>query len=100
MAVGFVQSFLEFKGRTSKKQRGGPHHVVYGSDVCDTVVSTQESDAVLRLADLKKTVQSRHHIILPLCTISRILDREGFTTKKVEQYANDRNTSITKRKRA
>ena len=64
------------------------------------MVSVQEHDAALRLRDLADSVQRELHTALPsLKSISRILVEEGFTSKRLQQYANDRNTAATKQKR-
>ena len=88
------------EGRTAKKPRGGAHNRQYGGDVRDAIVSAQESDAVLRLQDIRDTVQRDHRNVPSIPSISRILLQEGYTTKKVQQYANDRSTPATKEKRA
>jgi hypothetical protein len=96
-----VVAVASAEGRTAKRLKGGAHHTVYGDDVVRAcVVSAQERDAVLRLSDLRDEVQRTLAAAPSLNTISRILLRKGFTTKKVEQYANDRSTPETKRKRA
>jgi hypothetical protein len=85
------------EGRTAKRRKSGAHHVVYGDDVRSCVVSAQGRDAVLRLSDLRDEVQRTLDAAPSLSAISRILLRKGFTTKQVEQYANDRSTPETKR---
>ena len=88
------------EGRTHKRHKGGAHHSVYSSAVRDTAVSAQESDAVLRLCDLQQRVQAAHSIAPALSTIHQWLVKDGFTTKNIQAYANDRNTDRTKDKRA
>ena len=84
------------EGHASKKPRRGNHKAATTA-VRDCVVSAQEHDAVLRLQDLAAEVQHTLHVAAPsLSTISRILTRAGFTTKKLERYANDRSTPETK----
>jgi transposase len=86
--------------RLTKRHCGGAHHVVHSADTRTAVVSAQESDAVLRLADVQSAVQQSRSVVVPLRTISDMLLKDGFTTKKVQQYANARNTLKTKQQRA
>jgi hypothetical protein len=44
-------------------------------------------------------VQRAFHVTPSVNTIWSILEGKGFTTKKVEQYANDRSTPATKQAR-
>jgi transposase len=89
------------EGRTTKKQRGGNHNAVYSDELKQRIIEKQESDAALRLCDLAKGINDELHVTSPsLTTIWRIIHEVGFTTKKLEQYATDRNTLQTKQKRA
>lgn len=95
-----IWSMRDAEGHASKKQRGGNHKAVIPAAVREHVVSAQEHDAALRLRDLADSVQRELHAAPPsLQSISRILLEEGFTSKRMQQYANDRNTAATKEKR-
>lgn len=91
----------EKEGRIAKKHKGGNKKNTTPAAVRAAVVSAQESDAALRLTDLRGQVQTLFPAIRApsLPTIHRILEQTEFTTKEMEKYANDRNTEITKRKR-
>jgi transposase len=96
-----ILQVYEQQGRTHKKKRGGNLKHIITDAVRECVITAQEGDAVLRLQDLATRVTNTLHLPPPsLSTMCRILQRAGFTTKKVEQYANDRNTPVTKAKRA
>lgn len=96
-----ICSSVDAEGHAVKKQRGGNHKPVVSAAVRAHVVSVQESDAALRLSDIANAVQRDLHTAPPsIQSISRILLEEGYTTKRLQQYANDRNTVATKQKRA
>lgn len=91
---------VDAEGHLVKKQRGGHHRSVVSAAVREHVVSVQDGDAALRLQDLADAVQRDLHTAPPsLPTLSRILSEAGFTTKHLQQYADDRNTAATKQKR-
>ena len=95
-----IWSSRDAEGHASKKQRGGNRKAVTAAAVRAHVVSVQEGDAALRLQDLATAVQRDLHTAPPsIPTLSRILSEEGFTTKHLQHYANDRNTATTKQKR-
>lgn len=95
-----IWSSRDAEGHASKKPRGGNHKAFIPAVVRDHVVCVQEGDAALRLRDLADAVQRDLHTTPPsIQSISRILLEEGFTTKRLQQYANDRNTAATKQKR-
>jgi hypothetical protein len=89
------------EGRVNKKPRGGSHHTVFSDEVKRHIIEQQEGDAALRLSDLAKSVVSNLHATPPsLPTVWRILRRDNFTTKMMQQYATDRSSAATKQKRA
>jgi transposase len=91
----------EQEDRTEKKHKGGAHHTTVTDEVKQHIIDTQESDAVFRLRDLANSVEENLHTTAPsLNTVWRILRNDGFSTKRVQQYATDRNTQATKEKRA
>ena len=95
-----IWASCDAEGHASKKKRGGNHKSVIPASAREHVVSAQEHDAALRLRDLADSVQCELHTTPPsLQSISRILLEEGFTSKRMQQYANDRNTAATKQKR-
>ena len=95
-----IVASADAEGHASKKQRGGNRKAVIPASVRAHVVSAQEHDAALRLRDLADSVQRELHTTPPsLKSLSRILVEEGYTTKRLQQYANDRNTAATKQKR-
>lgn len=90
----------EQEGRTSKRQRGGNHKSVISDEVKQHIIATQDGDAALRLSDLAHSVESELHTTPPsLKSIARILHDDHFTTKNMQQYATDRNSTATKQKR-
>ena len=89
------------EGRVSKKPRGGSHHAVYDAAVREQAVSAQDRDAALRLSDIRQQLHLSAHSPQPsLRTILRWLQDAGFTTKRMQPYATQRNTAATKEKRA
>lgn len=95
-----IVASVDAEGHASKKQRGGNHKAVLPAAVREHVVSVQDGDAALRLQDLAEAVRRDLHTAPPsIQSISRILLEEGFTTKHLQPYANDRNTAATKEKR-
>lgn len=87
-------------GNAAKRHKGGNKKPVTSAAVRALIVSVQESDAVLRLRDIAAAVQRELGVSPTLSTVWHILEEEGFTTKKVQQYANARSTPETKQKRA
>jgi transposase len=87
------------ESRAVKKPRGGSHHAVYSAAVREHVASVQEHDAALRISDLAQSAQRVFHTTPSRSTLHRMLHAADFTTKRMQPYANQRNTPETKEKR-